>query len=79
MASDALNSRMRSDQRETIFVCAYGLHRHIPANNRVTLLAIRAELAAMNIGMTVRTLRTYVTEHGLRMALYAIDLHVHSA
>jgi hypothetical protein len=79
MASDALHSRMRSDQRETIFVCAHRLHGHIPTNNRVTLLAIRSELAAMNIGVAIRTLRAYVTEHGLGMTLDAINLRVHSA
>jgi hypothetical protein len=78
MAGDAINGRMRPDQREAILVGAYRLHRHIPAEYRVTLLAVRPELAAMDVGMAVGTLRTHVTEYRFGMALDAIDLRMHA-
>jgi hypothetical protein len=78
MARDAIYGRMRSDQRESIFVSAYGLQGDIPADHAVALLAIRAELPPVNIGVTVGTLRAYVAEHRLGMALNALDLRVHA-
>jgi hypothetical protein len=53
MARDAINGRMRSDQRETIFVGAYGLQRDVPADHTVALLAIRAKLPAVNVSVAV--------------------------
>jgi hypothetical protein len=53
MARDAINRCMRSDQGETIFVSAYGLQGHIPADHAVALLAIRAKLPAVNVGVAV--------------------------
>jgi hypothetical protein len=44
----------------------------------MALLAIRSELATMNVGVAVGTLRTYVAENRLRMALNTIDAHVHA-
>lgn len=78
MARDAINGCVRSDQREAVFVSAYRLQGHVPPDHAVTLLAIRAELAAMNIGVAVRTLRAYVTEYRLGVALHAIDLRMHA-
>jgi hypothetical protein len=53
MARDAINRRMGSDQRESIFVSAYGLQGNIPADHTVALLAIRAKLPAVNVGVAV--------------------------
>jgi hypothetical protein len=53
MARDAINRCVRSDQREAIFVSAYSLEGHIPADHTVTFLAIRAKLPAVNVGVTV--------------------------
>ena len=78
MARDAIHGRMRSDQREAIFVSTYRLQRHVPAEYGVTLLAVRPELPAMNIRVTVGTLRTHVTEYRFGMALDAIDLRMHA-
>ena len=53
MARDAINGCMGSDQRETIFVSAYGLQGNIPADHTVTLLAIRAKLRAVDVSVAV--------------------------
>jgi hypothetical protein len=53
VARDAINGCMRSDQRETIFVIAYGLQGNIPADHTVALLAIRAKLPAVNVSVAV--------------------------
>lgn len=53
MARDAINRRMSSDQREAIFVSAYGLQGNVPADHTVALLAIRAKLPAVNVGVAV--------------------------
>lgn len=78
MAGDAIHGRMRSNEREPIFVSADGLQGHIPADHAVALLAIGAELASMNIGVTVGTVRAYVVEYRLGMALDAVDLRMHA-
>jgi hypothetical protein len=69
---------MRSDQRKTVFVCPYRLQGHVPAQHAVALGAIRTELPAVNVGMAVGTLRAYIAEHRLRMALDALHFHVHA-
>ena len=43
----------------------------------MTLLAIRAELPPVNIGMAVRAFRADIGEYKLRMALYALYFFVH--
>jgi len=78
VAGDAIDRRVRSNQRESIFVSAYRLQGHIPADYAVALFAIRAELTAVNIGVAVRTVRAYVAEYGFGMALNAIYLCVHA-
>jgi len=79
MAPDAIHRGMGADEREAIFVSAYRLQRHIPADHAVALLATGAKLPAMNIGVTVRAPRAYVAEYQLGMALGAIHLGVHAA
>ena len=69
---------MRSNQREPIFVNAYRLQGHVPADYAVALFAIRAELTPVDIGVAVGTLRAYVAEYGFGMALNAIYLCVHA-
>ena len=70
---------MRSNKREPVFVSADGLQGHIPADHAVALLAIGAELTAVNIGVTVGTVRAYVAEYRLGMALDAVNLRMHAS
>ena len=79
MAGDAIHGGMSSNEREPIFVSADGLQGHIPADHAVALLAIGAELTAVNIGVTVGTVRAYVAEYRLRMALDAVNLRMHAS
>lgn len=78
MAGDAIDCRVRADQRKAIFVSAYRLQGYIPADHAVALLAICAKLPAVNIGVAVGTLRAHVAEYRFDMALNAIDLRVHA-
>jgi hypothetical protein len=78
MAGDAVDRRMRSDQGEAIFVSAYGLQGYIPTDHAMALLAIRAELPPMNVGVAIGTLRAHVAEYRLCMALDAIDFGMHT-
>jgi hypothetical protein len=50
-------------------VFLYPLGNDVPALHGVTFFAIGAHLAAMNVRMTVSTVRSSVGEHWLRMAL----------
>lgn len=54
MAGIALSSGMRAQQGEAIPVVAHGLGGYSPAANGVAVLALRAELALMKIGVAVR-------------------------
>lgn len=70
---------MRSDQREAILVVLYRLEPHLPSLYRVAGFAVRAELAAVNVRMTVRALGTDVREDKAGVALLTGDIHVHAA
>ena len=50
-----------------------------PALDRVTGLAIRTHLSAMNIRMAIGALRSNICENGFRMALRAGHIRVHAA
>ena len=78
MAGNAIDCRMRADQGEAILVCAHCLQRYIPADYRVALLAICAELPAMNVRVAIGTMSTYIAEYQFGMTLDAIDLNVHA-
>ncbi len=79
MTSDAIHSRVRADQRETVFMGTHRLKRDIPSDDAMAFLAIRAELATMNVGVTVGTLCAYVAKNKLGVALDAIHPHMHAA
>lgn len=70
---------MSPDQRETVLVLADGLRGHLPAAHRMAALAIRAHLAAVQVGMTVGAVLAHVGEHGLDVALGAGDFLVQAA
>ena len=58
----ALCENMRSNERKSILVVLNRQQRNLPSLDRVTVFAIGPELTAMNVGVTGRTLRTYVLE-----------------
>lgn len=54
----ACERRVRTNQRETIPVVLDGTGVHAPAQHRVTVFALRAELTLVEIRMTIRASRT---------------------
>jgi len=62
---------MRAHQGEAVLMLAHGLQGNSPALHRVALLALCAELAAMNVRMAIRALGSDVGEHEADMALRA--------
>jgi hypothetical protein len=75
----ALHSGVSPQEREAILVILNCLDGNVPAENGVTLGAIRAHLALVNVGMTVLTLLARVRKDRLDMALGAFHFFVHSA
>ncbi len=57
----------------------YLLNRNLPSANRVTLLAIRSQLAPVDIRVTVLAALANIGEHRLYVALRARDRCVHAA
>ena len=79
MAREAILQGMGAQQRKTVLVLLHRLQRNFPALHRVALLALCAELAAVNIGMAVRALRSHVGEHQARVTQAALHGFVHAA
>ena len=55
------------------------LHRNIPALHGVALLAVRAHLPAMHVGMAVCTILAHIGEHRFDVTLRALHFLVHAA
>lgn len=78
MAVGALEHSVRAEQRKPVLVLLQLLGAKIPPLHGVTLLAIRAELAAVNIRMAICATSAHIFEYGTCMALRASDLLVHA-
>jgi hypothetical protein len=74
----ALQQGMRSHQRKTILVIANLIERRLPTFHCVAALAVGAELAAVNVGVAISAMGTYILEDQAGMALRAAHLFVHS-
>lgn len=77
MAGVALNCRMGPQQGKPVVVVLNRLDGNVPALHRVTLLAARAHLPAMDVGMAIRALSADVREYHLGVALSAGHAFVH--
>ena len=75
----ALQSCVRSEQRETILVILYLLHRNIPPLDGVAIRTIRAHLILVHIDVAVLTIFSHVREDRFHVALAALDFFMHSA
>lgn len=71
MTVGTVQTRVASDKGETISVFLNLLQDDVPAFDRVTLFAVRAHLAAMDIGVAIGAVRSRVRKNGLGMALRA--------
>lgn len=78
MARIAVYRRVRTVQREAILVVSNRLHGDHPALHGVTRFAIRAELAVMNVRMTIRAFLSYIRKNEFHVALGALHLFVHA-
>lgn len=76
MAVNAFERGMGAEQRKPVFVGLNFPRVQVPSVYRVALLAIRAELAPVNIGMAVGALRADGFEIQVGMALRACDSDV---
>ena len=79
MTGIAVYGGMSADQREAIEVLVDLLHGNMPAPNRVALLAVRAHLALVDVGVAVGALRPDIRKDHLRVALRAGHAFVQAA
>ena len=78
MASVAFDRRVSAQQRETILMLLNLLHRHLPSLHRMALLAVRAHLALVNVGVAVCAFTSHVGEHRIGVALGTAHTPVHA-
>ena len=67
----AIQAGVPANEWKAVVVLLDGLQSDVPALHRMTVLAVRSHLPAMNIGMTVRTASACVGEHRFSVALGA--------
>jgi len=79
MALRAFHNSVRAEKRESVEVLRNRLHRHLPAENRVTLSAVGAELSAVNVRMASGAILADVSENRSGMTPCARYFFVHSA
>jgi hypothetical protein len=75
----ALQQRVGTQKREAILMLLDLLRLDFPALHRMTLLTIGAELAAVDIRVTIRTSQAHVGKDKIGMAPYAVHFFVHPA
>lgn len=78
MAGVALQQGVGAYERKAVLMVADRLDRDLPALYGMALLAIRSELALMNVRVAVRASRTDIAEDKIHMALGAVNLGVHT-
>jgi len=79
MTGIAVYGGMSADQREPVEVLINLLHRNMPAPNRVALLAVRAHLALVDVGVAILAALADVGEDRFHVTLRAGYGLVHSA
>ena len=70
---------MRAGQWKTTVVLLHLLYGNLPSPNRVALLAVGSQLAAMNICMTVLAVLADIAEYGLDVTFRTRDGFMHAA
>jgi hypothetical protein len=79
MALIAFNHGVSAHQREPVLVALNSRDIYLPAFHGVAALAIGSKLAAVNVCVALRTLRTHLLEHQVGVALRARNLSMHPA
>ena len=70
---------MGASQREAVHVLINLLNRDFPAAHRMTVLARRAHLASVDVGMAVSAFRAHIREDELGMACCTRHAFVHAS
>jgi hypothetical protein len=78
MAAFTLNCGVRPEQREPIQVSIHIPSDLAPSTHRMTLFAVASQLPAMNIGMTIGALVSYVGKNQISMTLPTGQAGMHS-
>jgi hypothetical protein len=79
MALLAFHHGVRAEQRKPVEVLLNRLDGNLPAENRVALRAVRAELGAVNVSVTIGALFSNVGENRFGVASGAGNFFVHAA
>ena len=79
MAFLAFHHGVRAQQRKSVEVLLHRLDRRPPSENRVTLRAVRAELRAVYVGVTIGAILANVRENRLGVTPRAGHFFVHAA
>lgn len=74
VARVTIHNRVRADEREAILMLVDVVHRHHPAVDVVTQIALRTIFASMNVGMAVLALLAGVCEDRVDVAFLAGNL-----
>jgi hypothetical protein len=75
----AIQSRVRSEERESVVVLLHLLDRYLPSAHGVALLAVCSHLPLMNVGVAILAGFSDAGEDGLHVTLRASDRSVHTA
>jgi len=79
MALPTFHYSVRTKQRKAIEMLLNRLDRYLPAEDRVALGAVRAELSAVNVGVAIGAVLTNIGENWFGMASGAGYLFMHAA
>ena len=79
VAGIAVEHGMRAHQRKAVLVVLNRLDGNVPALHRMAALAIRAELATVNVSVAVPALVADIRKNGFGVALRAGHVLVHAA
>lgn len=75
----AIRHGMSADEREAVLVFIHVMHRNLPTVHPVAHVALRTVPAAMNVGMAILAIRTYVGEHRVDVAFLAGHIGVQTS
>jgi hypothetical protein len=79
MAFLAFHNSVRAEEWKPVEVLLNGLHGNLPAEDRVALRAVGAELGAMNVSVAFRAVLSNIGKDGLDVATRTGHFFVHAA
>ena len=79
VARGAFQSRVRADERKAVLMIFDIVDRNLPALDRMAVLAVGADLAHVNVSVTVSAVRADIREYQRCVAFRAAHVLMHSA